>query len=227
MTKRSLTVLVAMLAAVAVAMPATALASDASSTQAYLQANYQLVSYFSSHLRAAEAEDSGILAGVRRECPGAAAESPQDVDSEQLSNEVIGTMVTTVIQHHLAALQRFTRAVAHLRWSDAALTRAIRSYAAKGEVLSSLAVPRLCADVKAWVVGDYKTLPASTVSFDRRFMPAWVAPGELPRSLAAYETPEDRALAQRTHHLEQQWTEFEAREVETWGRIMDSMEIQP
>ncbi len=210
-------------------MPASALAdaADAAATQTYLQANYALVRYFSSHIPAARAELSSVLAGVRRECPNAAAGSPENVDSEQLSNEVIGTMVTTVIQHNLAPIRTAIRATDHLRWSSGALTRAIQAYVAKGKALTSLAVPHLCADVKAWVAGDFEALPASTASFAPRFMSVWVAPGYLPAALSPYETAEDRTLAHRTAQLEEQWTEFEAYEVETWGNIMNAMVLQP
>ncbi|MGP0100278.1 MAG: hypothetical protein ACLPUT_01465 [Solirubrobacteraceae bacterium] len=209
--------------------PSAALAdtADVAATQTYLQANYAFVRYFTSHIPAARAEISSVLAGVRRECPSAAAGSPENVDSEQLSNEVIGTMVTTVVQHNLPPIRTAIRATAHLRWSNGALTRAIQAYAAKGKVLTSLAVPHLCADVKAWVAGDFQTLPASTASFAPRFMSVWVAPGYLPAALSPYETAEDRTLAHRTAQLEEQWTEFEAYEVETWGKIMNALVLQP
>jgi hypothetical protein len=208
------------------ASPASA-SSNAASTQAYLQANYALVQHFAARIPSTEMELNGVLAEIRRECPAAAAGSPQDVDSEQLSNEVIGTMVTTVVQHNVAPILAAVREVAPLRWSSAALTNSIRAESAKGKVLSSLAVPDLCAEVKAWTASDFQTLPASTVSFDQRFMPAWVAPGFLPAALSAYESPAERTLARRTARLEQQWTDFEAREVETWGGLMDTLELWP
>jgi hypothetical protein len=206
---------------------AQAASSDAAATQSYLQANYALVSYFAAHIPAARAELAGVLAGVRRECPQAAAASPEDVDSEQLSNEVVGTMVTTVVQQNLPPTHAFERAVQSLRWSNHALTKAVQAYVAKGKTLISLTVPHLCADIAAWVASDYRTLPASTVSFDARFMPSWIAPGFLPHALAAYETPQERSLARRTVHLEEKWTEFEAYEVETWGDIMNALVLQP
>lgn len=209
--------------------PASALAAtaNAAATQTYVRANYTLMRYFTSHIPAARAELAGVLAGVRRECPSAAAGSPQDVDSEQLSNEVVGTMVTSVVQHNLPPIQTAIRAAERLRWSNGALTRTVRAYVAKGKVLTSLAVPALCADVKAWVAGHYETLPASTASFAPRFMSVWVAPGFLPAALSAYETAADRALARRTAQLEEQWSEFEAFEVATYGKIMDELALNP
>lgn len=215
--------------AVFVAWPAAGAAaqSNAAATQSYVQANYALVHYFAAHIRAEEAELAGVLGGVRSECPNAAAESPENVDSEQLSNEVIGTMVSTVVQHNLAPLRRFYRTVGPLQWSNGALTKAIRAYVAKGKVLYSLAVPHLCGDIKEWVASDFRTLPATTVSFDRLFMPSWVSPGDLPASLAAYETPAARKLAEQSTRLESAISEFEAREVETWGTIMNLLVLQP
>ncbi len=209
--------------------PASALAdaANATATQSYLQANYTLMRYFASHIPAARAELAGVLAGVRRECPGVATGSPQNADSEQLSNEVIGTLVTTVAQRNLPPIQTAIRAAEHLRWSNGALTRAVQAYVAKGKALASLAVPHLCADVKAWVAGDYQTLPASNTSFAPRFMSVWVAPGYLPAALSAYETAADRALAQRTVRLEEQWEEFEAYEVSTYGNVMNALVLQP
>jgi hypothetical protein len=228
MTARSPLVLLVTLAALTVGLPsAPASASDLTSTQAYLQANYKLVQYADAHIPRAEASLKSVLAGVRHECPRVAAESPQDTNSEQLSNEVIGTMVTTIIKPGLQVARSFVRAAAPLRWSNRGLTRTIQAYAAKVNVLSKLAIPHLCADVKAWVASGFNTLPATTVHFDRVFMPAWVGAGELPASLSAYEPAEDRALVRRTVQLEEKWADFEARAVESWGSIMDEMVLQP
>jgi hypothetical protein len=226
MTVRAPVVLFAALAALA-AGPSCALASDAASTQAYLHANLALMQYANSHIPQAEKVLTGVVRQIRRECPHAAAESPQNADSTQLSNEVIGTMVTTVVRTSLRTARRFVRTVSPLRWSNRGLTRTIQAYAAKVKVLTGLAVPHLCADVKAWTASAFKTLPATTVAFDRRFVPAWVGAGELPDSLRAIAPAEDRALVRRTIQLESKWADFEAREVESWGSIMDTMVLQP
>lgn len=39
--------------------------------------------------------------------------------------------------------------------------------------------------------------------------------------------PEDRQLARRTSRLEERFSELEAREVETWGQIMDTLALWP
>jgi hypothetical protein len=206
---------------------AQASAADVASTQSYVRADYALVRYASGRIHSAEASLAGILSGVRHECPLAAAESPQDSESEQLSNEVIGTMVTTAIRPGLAQGRTFIRAAKPLHWSNRGLTHQIQTYVANLKTMSELAIPHLCADVKSWVASGYKTLPAATVGFDRLFMPAWVAIGLLPAGLSAYESGEVRTLAQRAARYENELTEFEARAVDTWGSIMDAMVLQP
>jgi hypothetical protein len=225
--KRLLSLLVA-LAGLAAA-PAAALASstDVSATQAYLQANYALVSVARSHLATSEAGPLHVLAQVKRECPGVGAGSPQDPESTQMSDEVIGAMVYSSAPPDRRAMQTFVRAVAGLHWSSRGLTNAVRSYAGDLKTFLSLPEPNLCADVRAWASSGFHTLPASTVAFVGKFMPSWVALGLVPKQLAQFETPSGRALAGRANAAETAITNAEARAVEHWGDIMNALVIYP
>jgi hypothetical protein len=209
--------------------PASAIAGqgDLAATQAYIQANYRLVQAAASRIHRIEAALHRVLAQVRSECPMAAANSPQDPESTQLSNEVIGAMVTAAVALDRPAGREFVSAAGRLTWSNGTLTRTVHAYVGKVRTLVALAQPRLCGDVESWAASGFRTLPASTISFAPRFMFAWVAPGELPAALAPYETPEDRRIVHRTSHLEEQFTELEAREVETWGQIMNALDLWP
>jgi hypothetical protein len=205
-----------------------AASGDVASTQKYIQANYALVQAGSSKLGAARAALRSVRRQIEGGCPRAAAESPQNADSTQLSNELIGAMVTTAYHTDVPAGTSFIHAAEGLRWSNHALTSAVRSYVGKLKVLKALAPPNVCADVRAWVASHYQTLPPSTVRFDQQFMPNWVAIGELPAALAPYERPAQRGVLRRTKQLEDQLTEFEAGEgVETWGQIMNSLVLNP
>jgi hypothetical protein len=207
--------------------PAAASAGDSASAGAYMQADLALVLAAKAHLRAAEAAPLKVLARVRRECPGAAAGSPQDPESTQMSNEVIGAMVLSAYHLDVPAIERFVARTSRLAWSDSRLRRAVRTYAAHLRVLVRLPPPQLCADVRAWVAGNYTALPLATVRFDRQFMPAWVAVGMLPRGLEAQLSPQDRAAFSRAQALEAQITDAEARAVESWGRIMNELGLEP
>jgi len=222
----ALAAVTALLAAPALAM---AESPDAAATQKYIQANYALVQAGTSKLGAAR----GALRAVRRqiegECPRAAAESPQNPDSTELSNEIIGAMVTNAYHTDVPAGQSFIRAAGGLRWSNRRLTSTVHSYVGKLKVLIALAPPNVCADIRAWVASGYQTLPATTVRFDQQFMPNWVAIGELPSGLLApYERTAQRPLVKRTNALEEQLTEFEANDgVETWWNIMNALVLNP
>lgn len=206
---------------------AAASATDSASARAYVQADLALVLAAKAHLRAAEAAPLKVLAQVRRECPAAAAGSPQDPESTQMSNEVIGAMVLSAYHLDVPAIERFIARTSRLAWSDARLRRTVRAYAADLRVLVRLPAPQLCADVRAWVAGGYTALPESTVRFDRQFMPAWVAVGMLPGGLRAHLSPNDTAAFARAQAIEVQITDAEARAVESWGRIMNELGLEP
>ena len=122
-------------------------------------------------------------------------------------------MVLAADRPDLQAIRGFTQTVARLRWSSRALTGAVQAYAGKLRTLSALTAPDLCADVRSWAAGGFRALPRSTAAFDSRFMPAWVALGELPAALTPYEGPAEKTLVRRANQLEAQLTEGEARAV--------------
>lgn len=207
--------------------PAVAGASDASVTESYLRANLALVSAGHQHLSTSVAAYHGVLAQVRRDCPQAAAKSPQNPESTQLSNEVIGTMVIAAGKPDLGAIATYLRTVRGMRWSSSSVTHAVSSYAAMLGKLYRLRAPDLCADVRSWVATGFTALPASTVGFVKVFYPNWVALGLLPPGLARFESGSSRSLARRADAFERQLTDAEAQAVETWGSIMDELLLNP
>jgi hypothetical protein len=211
--------------------PTAALAGsgDVAATQAYIRANYGLVHAARAKQAASEAALQSVLSGVRRECPRAAAESPQNHDSEQLSNEVVLTMRIAGTRPETPAIAAFTRAVKGLHWSKRKLTNAIQSYVSELKALSTAPTPNLCADIRAWVASGYRTRSPSTMKLDQEFETLNVALGELAAPLLApYERPGERAILSRTIQFELQIADFEANAgVETWGQIMDSLGLSP
>lgn len=222
-------VLTAATALLAVTSSAAAASSDAAATQKYIQADYALVQAGASKLGAARAALRNVRSKIEGECPRAAAESPQNPDSTELSNEIIGAMVTSVYHTDMPAGERFIRSAGALHWSNHRLTSTIHSYVGKLKVLNSLATPNVCADVRAWVASGYQTLPQSTVRFDQQFIPNWVAIGELPLGLLApSERAAQRAIVKRAGALEDELTELEVNEgVETWSNIMNALVLNP
>jgi hypothetical protein len=229
MDTRSISVTVVVVALGLAPTPALAASGDVAATQAYIRANYGLVRAAKAKQAASEAALRSVLSGVRRECPKAAAESPQNHDSEQLSNEVVLTMRIAGTQPEIPAIAAFTRAVKGLRWSNRKLTSTIQSYVSELKAVSTAPTPNLCADIKAWVASGFRTRSPSTMQLDQRFETLNVALGELPAPLLApYERPQERAILSRTSQLEVQIADFEANAgVETWGEIMDSLGLNP
>ncbi len=209
--------------------PACALAGaeDVATTRTYVQANYALVQSGGTRLAKARSILHNVLHQVEGECPHAAAGSPQNGDSTELSEEVIGTMVTNAYRPDLPAINSYVRATEHLQWSSHALTSAVRAYVGKLKALAALAPPNLCADVRAWRAGGYGALPAGTIRFDQEFEPNWVALGELPALLKSTERSEESGALRRSTQLEQQISEFEAEAAETWRELMNALELEP
>jgi len=217
------------LALACAAASASASSQNAASTQSYIQANYTLVRAGTAKLGVVRVALRNTQARIEGECDNAALNSPQNPESTELSNEIIGAIVLAAYRTGIPAGNAYIRAAGGLRWSNPRLTSTISSYVGKLKVLRSLTPPNVCADVRAWVASGYRTLTQSTVRFDQQFMPNWVAIGELPiQLLAPYVRSSQRSLLRRSGQLESQLTEFEANDgVNTWSAIMDALGVSP
>lgn len=217
----------AVLLAAGLLVPGTAMASDASTTSLYVHANSALVSAGHANIARTEAAVKGLLGQVRRECPEAALGSPQNEESTELSNELIGTMVLAGGKPDRPAVAAYLRTVSGLHWSSSSVNRAVGGYVRMLRTLYNLQPPSICADIRSWAGTGFKQLPAATVPFDRAFIPNWVSLGVLPAGLARFETPELKAIAKRSGQFEMQLMEMEARLVDTWGDIMNELVLNP
>jgi hypothetical protein len=224
-----LTTLTVAMTAIAVApSPALAGGGDVAATRTYIQANYALVHTARGNMKAGEAALESLRRQLGAECPKAAAASPENKAAEQLSNEIVGAMSVVFIRSDARAVADFAHTVGGLHWSDRKLTHKVAAYAAKLEALAALTTPNVCADVKAWASGDYRTLPTSVEQFDRQFKAEDVGIGEVPaRLLTPYENPVEHATLERTTRFENELVDAEARAVEPWSKILDALDLQP
>jgi hypothetical protein len=219
--------LMAVLLALALVPAQAAASSNATATSAYIRADAKLVQTAAARIGAARGAIADVVAKVQSECPRGAAGSPQDPESTEVSNEVIGLMVTSALRGDAGAIRAFVHVVSPLRWSSHATTAAVQGYVGQLRTLSSLPEPPLCTDVRAWSTSGFHTLAADTAGFSPRFMGAWVAIGEIPAGVSRYASGEGRTLARRAAAHEEALSEFEAGEVETWGSIMNELELHP
>lgn len=228
MIRRLLPPLAATLILAATSFPAFANSGDVAATRAYIQADYALVHAARVNLKTSEAALQKLRRQIASECPKAAAGSPQDTNSEQLSNELVGAMTIAAIGPDVRAVAVFAQTVRRLHWGNAALTRKVHTYATRLHTLSVLPPPNVCADVKAWSASGYRTLPASALSFDSRYYKVEVAVGEVPaRLLSPSERPDERPILAHAQRIEGQLSEAEANAVYTWDHIMGSLALNP
>jgi hypothetical protein len=180
---------------------ALATPADMAATHAYLRADYALA-------RASEAMEPAVQDNVNRfsakigqECANAGAEAPQNEEAQRLSSEVAGALWSVGYHTVAAPIRAFARAVGRLHWSSRRLTQLARGYADSLSALATLPQPDLCGDVGAWKASGFRTIPARTLSFDRRS--EGIQPHAVPqRLLAPFEQPADRAVARRIAGLE-------------------------
>ncbi len=222
---------VALFAVLALALaPGAAFAGsgDAAATQALARATDTLV-------RAANPDVSKGLAAVKHyagqltaQCPRAAVGSPQNGDSEQLDDEVIGALTIAGYSTAARPIAAFARAVRGLSWSNHRLTRAVKTFATKLRELSTLALPNVCGDIQAWTATGFKTLPAGTVPFVRHYLAVTPEAEEVPlmiRLLSPYATPSDFPILRRVEHLETRLGEAEAAAVEIYSHLIIALEL--
>ena len=206
---------------------AMASSGDAATTRSYLQANYALLRVAQRNIKASEADYESVQRRVTSECPRAGLNSPQNTQSTVMSNEVIGAMVVSAAKPDLSAIKTYVGAVGRLHWSSASINRSVSRYRAMLGTIFKLSVPDICADVKSWVASGFTALASTSVGFVKLFLPNWVALGFVPAGLKPLEDAEGRNLAGRSHAIEVQITDVEARAVETWGDIMNEVMLEP
>jgi hypothetical protein len=206
-------------------MPSSALgnARDIASTRAYVIANYTLVRTAHTDLPSAEARIAALNTTLGQQCPQVAANSPQNGQSQQLSNEVAGALWSIVYHTDVGAVNAFVNAVTPLHWTNHKLTRIARHYAESLRQLSDLPMPEVCADVRSWTSSGFKTVPASTIQFDKRLEA--IGASTIPqRLLARYERPSIRAIASRADKLEAQLNDAETNVgFNDWNTLLETL----
>ena len=180
---------------------AFASAKDVAATHAYIQANYALTNASVGLISRGQSKIEAFNSKLARECPLAGKGTPQDETSQPMSYEVAVALWAIAYGTAASPIRTFVAAVKPLHWSNARLTHIARNYAASLHELSTLAVPDLCTDVRAWTASRFQTVPAGVSALDKRVE---AIEGEsIPRKLLApFERGSDASLAARTRGLE-------------------------
>lgn len=187
--------------AAALAAPAQATPQDVASTHAYVVANFAFATASEALAKPAQAAIAHLNHKLHHECPDVGAGAPENEASEKPAYEVAGALWSVSYRADIRPIQAFVKAVRPLRWSNAKITRLAQHYASTLQGLSTLALPNLCGDVRAWRASGYKTLPASTLSFDAH-TESLEGHTVSQRLLAPYEEREEKSIVAQTTRIE-------------------------
>jgi hypothetical protein len=207
-------------------------AEDAAATSTYLtDVNGFQQMLLANAPKSAEALED--LAGrLGSECPGVLSDAPNtstlsdfspsgsttlsevlrtERQSSDLRAELASAMTTTYLQPDNTATALLVGSLNTLQWSSPTLTAAVHARAAADQEALGAPLPNVCADMRAWVADDYKTLPAATAEFlahreaKRARTGSEDTSGAIEALLTSYENTEDAALARRAKTLEREF----------------------
>jgi hypothetical protein len=201
-------------------------ARDQAATRIYVDASYRFVRDARANLGVDRRAIEAFVGDALGECPSAAAGSPQDQQSDEVGEEILGSMALVVYRPDDAAIERFAHTVRGLHWSDPTLTRDVGSYAHKLEQLVVLAPAPICTDVRAWAATGFQTVSAATTGFDKLYHAAEIEAEEVPLAqLARFESPREALLARHTKRLEAPLADAEAEGVAEWTRLTKGLGV--
>jgi hypothetical protein len=243
----------AIAATVSLGLPSSAPASsaaDTAATRTYLQARYAWYQAVAANLPASMAATEAFAAKIGGECAGVMAGAPPEWRSPSsakrlgefkretaqlgdLEEELSFTLESPQLQPDHQATLALVSTVMSLSWSSPTLTRQahldITEFEEQREQLERNP-PAVCADMKAWVSSDYKTLSAGTKEFVRQ-REAPVMPGaprqSLAQLLAPYEGPEEKAIIKQTFQLERQIVDAEKPLRAVYERLQRAVGLTP
>ncbi len=228
-TIRSLAVLV--IVPVLAVTPAAALGTsgDLAATRTFIKANYTLGVATKARVSSAEHSVGAYIAQLTHECRGAASGSPGNTQAEQLSNEVVVVLTALLYRADAPVIARLAHDVKGLHWSNPKVTRTVGRYVSRLRALSTLPVPDLCGDIKTWAAGGFKTVPATTISADKRLAAIEEAPKEVPgRLFKPYLRAGDARTLTLTARIENQLRGLESdKGASYWSTILETLALNP
>ncbi|MGN6373321.1 MAG: hypothetical protein ACTHM1_10075 [Solirubrobacteraceae bacterium] len=224
MLRRSAILLTALALAPA---PAQALAApqDVASTHAFLVAGHIA-------LQATVSKWSAVEAGIRRmdhkfarECAHVGEGAPQDEEEQKMSYEVAGALWASGYHTDAGIVRRFWAAVKPLRWGSPSITRRAHAFAHALLEMTKISVPDLCGDVRAWAATGYKSIPASTVRYDKH-VEAIEVKLPSPKLIRPFVHGSDSALLNQDLKLYRRFEELEVgRGFDDWDNLLEILSL--
>jgi hypothetical protein len=187
---------------------ADAAARDLAATHAYIQASYRLAQASVSHIDAALAKIQRLNSKLARECPHAAAGSPQNDASQPVSGLVVVAEWSIAFGTNARPINTFANTVKRLHWSNHATTRLAQRYATSLHEMATLPTPNLCQTIATWKASGFQAPPAGVESLVRHAEA--IELNKVPkRMLAPFARGTDTSTLARTERLQAEIAEAE------------------
>lgn len=219
-------VAVAMIA-LGLAQAGTAAASprDVASTHAYLAADYAVLHASVGSWPRVEAAIDRLDARLGAECPRVGEGSPQSEEEQKFSLEVAGALWATAYGANAGAVHRFVKAVDRLSWSNPTITRAARRLTKALSAMTSLGVPPLCSDVRAWAASGFGAVPADVGAYARHVEAIEINQVPL-HLLAPFAHGSDASLTARVAGLNRRFEELEfVHGQDNWNKLLEVLAL--
>lgn len=198
---------------------------DLASTHKTLVSAYKTLHGVLGSWHALEANLEKLNRKFAAECPKVGAGSPQNESEQRLAYEVAGALWAVGYDTDAKYVAAFTDEVSSLRWSNHAIVKRGLKFIEGLHEMVALQVPDLCGDIRTWIGGGYKTVPANTKQFDQHVESIEVEIPS-PRILLPYMQPSDRHLYSQVKKL---ITRFDELEFSTgqryWDKLLDTLGI--
>jgi hypothetical protein len=217
---------------------AHASSKDTHATRVYLEADYARTRTEVKRFPEAIATVHALAQRLQSECPGVLADIPKSLTGEpftrsaaEIGEEETDAVFGAVAQGEYLLRSHFAATVAHLAWSDRALTKLVRSRASAEVAQAQTPAPSLCSDASAWVGSGYMSVSAATEAYVRQQSAlATTIEGveaTIMRELKPYESQADRRLAARITKLEASALESDLKKLLTaLGGVMEVLHSQ-
>lgn len=187
---------------------AGATSRDAAATHAYLAASYTLLHTAVSSWPAVERNIHKLNLRFHAECPNAGAGSPENEEAQKLTYEAAGALWAVGYRTDIASIHTYSNTLKRLTWSNPQITRDARRLAGGLLEMTTLKVPDICTDARAWHANGFGTMPSDVESYDRHVEAIDIH--EIPqRLLTPYVQPADKSLRRHIEHLATRFEELE------------------
>jgi len=190
---------------------------DARATWTYLQTEVALFGALIANSHREQQAGEELVGRLAAECPGVAGSADSRVLDggtavERLREETFDAVVVAYLSPDLSLARLAARALSRLSWRRHRLTVLVHHQARAEAATGALRLPDLCGDLETWAAGGYKSVPASTTRFLKRYEATEGGPGleRIWHMLRPYEGPRARALRRHVQRLR-----------ERAGRVLD------